>query len=945
MSLPNMVVVAAFFVAISEASFTSFAQGQQTAAGTAPTKTRSVLFPADMAAKAKASIAAYPWAAAMQEGLVANAAPWRKMSDEDLWNLMFGPNITRSWMVWSDGFCPACTKDVKMYTWEIDPWSIPWKVRCPHCKEIFPKNDFAAFHKSGLDEHGVFVPARADRSLLFNADHPDPADPLHGFGVDDGEGYVDSDGHRWRFIGAYLIYGQWKKWIVAGVTNLSNAYLVTGDPEYACKTAILLDRVADVFPLFDFGQQGVVYEGRTGGPLRGQVSTWHDACEEVRELTLGYDRVFEAARDQEKALTAFLSKKAQDHKLDNPKKSWADIQRNIEERILQDTLAHRERIESNYPTTDRALLAIKTVLNWPGNRDEVMGLLDGILDKSTAVDGVSGEKGLAGYTTIAPHAVAELLAQFSRIEPGFLRAVYARRPTLHACYRFHVDTWCMESFYPHCGDSGGFGAQVPSYAGVTFSRNPGTNPSMYAFLWDLYELTRDPVFVQVLYRENGHSLDNLPHDLFAQDSAGFQARVKEVIDKVGAEIVVPSVNKQQWRIALLRAGAGRDQRTLWIDYDSGERHSHADGMNIGLVAKGLDLIPEFGYPPVGYGGWESPKAVWYTKTAAHVTVVVDGQDQNRVNSGATRLWADGRRFRAIRVSDPAMIAGKRYERLVALVDLDDRDSYVLDCFQVEGGKDHAKFFHSFFGPIETQGLSLEEAEDYGYATEMRHFRRDAKPAPGWSVDWTIEDHYKYLPEPRNIHLRYTDLTSAAAAYLAEAWIDVALYGGTGGTYVPCVMTRRTGRGDTPLVSTFAAVIEPYEGASNLTGIRRLPLTTAAGAPLPDSSVGIEVARKDGRRDLCVIPDTESTEEALEPVNGLRVRAALGFVTCGAQGPERLVLCQGTKIEIGPVALTLKQRAEFVEVVLGGDQAKVVSGGPAAIVSLTRAGNEIKVIAD
>ena len=96
------------------------------------------------------------------------------MSDEQLWRLMFGATIPRSWMVWSNGNCPSCDKPVPMYDWKIDAIKEPWKLRCPHCKEQFPKNDFAKFHESGLDAHGVFDPKKADRSLLFNGEHPDP---------------------------------------------------------------------------------------------------------------------------------------------------------------------------------------------------------------------------------------------------------------------------------------------------------------------------------------------------------------------------------------------------------------------------------------------------------------------------------------------------------------------------------------------------------------------------------------------------------------------------------------------------------------------------------------------------------------------------------------------------------------------------------------------------
>src|SRR5690606_17823559 len=125
----------------------------------------------------------------------------------------------------------------------------------------FPTNDFKAYYDSGLDEGGVFDEARADRSLLFNAAHPDPNDPLHLFGVDDGHGYVNEKGERWLFVATYLIYGQWKQAVLGGISQLSAAWAVTGEPEYARKAGILLDRVADLYPTFDFKTQGILYEG------------------------------------------------------------------------------------------------------------------------------------------------------------------------------------------------------------------------------------------------------------------------------------------------------------------------------------------------------------------------------------------------------------------------------------------------------------------------------------------------------------------------------------------------------------------------------------------------------------------------------------------------------------------------------------------------------------
>jgi hypothetical protein len=228
----------------------------------------------------------------------------------------------------------------------LDALRYRWKVQCPHCGKLFPTNDFAAFYRSGLDERGVFDPKRADRSLLFNAEHPDPNDPLHKFGVDDGEGYVDGD-KRWRFIGAYLIYGQWKQLVLGGIKNLAAAYLVTGDKVYARKAGILLDRVADLYPQFDFRTQAVVYERHLGS--NGYVSIWHDACKETRLLALAYDAIFEAIRNDDELL-AFLHRKAMRHRLPNSKATFADIQRNIEDGILRDPLRNEHKIHSNFHT-------------------------------------------------------------------------------------------------------------------------------------------------------------------------------------------------------------------------------------------------------------------------------------------------------------------------------------------------------------------------------------------------------------------------------------------------------------------------------------------------------------------------------------------------------------------------------------------------------------------
>src|SRR5688572_15476085 len=231
----------------------------------------SAFYPPHVLERVRANAENTDWGRDIKRRAIDAAGPWRKMSDEQIWKLVFGATIPRSWHVFSNGHCPACRKSVPMYDWKIDAIKHPWKVCCPHCRELFPKNDFAKFHESGVDEHGIFDPKKADRSLLFNAEHPDESDPKRKFGVDDGEGYVEADRKRWRFIQAYLVYGQWKQSVQGGVKRLTAAYILTGDRDYAHKAGVLLDRIADVYPTFDFKTQGILYESVRGD---GYVSVW-----------------------------------------------------------------------------------------------------------------------------------------------------------------------------------------------------------------------------------------------------------------------------------------------------------------------------------------------------------------------------------------------------------------------------------------------------------------------------------------------------------------------------------------------------------------------------------------------------------------------------------------------------------------------------------------------
>lgn len=863
-----------------------------------PQKRESTFYPPAFRQKIAKAVASDPFGQARAKAIVNEAKFWADKSDEELWELMFGPALPRSWHVYSSGFCPACRKSVPMYTWRIDALREPWKVRCPHCHARFPTNDFAAYYRSGLNEQGIFDPARADRSLLFNSEHPDPNDPLHRFGVDDGTGYRQ-DGHCWRFVAAYLVYGQWKQLVLGGVRALVAAYLVTGDATYARKAAVILDRVAELHPQFDFRTQAFIYD--VPSYANGYVTVWHDACEEVRLLALCYDAIFDAIKEDHQLL-AFVAAQSVRRKLANPRDNFARIQAHFEHGLIRDPLAHVAKISSNFPRTHFTRSTLYAVLGTPEACQQAIAIMEEALTAATAVDGVTGEKGLSGYGAFATQGIARWLSLFDRWDPTLLERLCQKFP-LRETFRFHLDTWALLQYYPRSGDAGVFARREERYQGLDLDqgqRSPigGLDPAVpvasgWSLLWRLYEVTGDVDFVRLMYHENGRRVDGLPYDLAEEDPAAFRARVAAVLEKYGSDIRLPSVNKEKWAIALLRSGEGAHARVAWLDYDSGGGHGHADGFTLGLFARGLDLLPDFGYPLVQFGGWGSPRARWYMSTPAHNTVVVDGQN-HRSASGKTIVWGQSAWCQVIRATCPQLIAGKIFDRTVLLVDKGPADFYVVDVFRVEGGQRHDKFIYAHFSRLGADGRLPpaqpvpQEATGYTHRNDVFLSRwRQLAPAsvvrdlaPESIVfTWEIEDRYGYLPQDVKLSLRYFEASGDVEIFSAAAWI-VPGFSSTEETYLPALVIRRTSVDEgSPLRSVFAGVYTVFEGGkSPIIRVRRVDsaqdepsrsrlvaaLREKGTTPIGSGDVVLEVSFADGSCDLVVARDCRGPLPAAPP---------------------------------------------------------------------------------
>ena len=109
--------------------------------------------------------------------------------------------------------------------------------------------------------------------------------------VDDGMGWIDESGNRWWFVAYYSHYCTWTELPEAALA-LGEAYLYTGDAAYAHKGAVILDRIADVYPDMDltpYSDLGLYNShGGTGmGRIKGCI--WENGMAET--LSLAYDMI------------------------------------------------------------------------------------------------------------------------------------------------------------------------------------------------------------------------------------------------------------------------------------------------------------------------------------------------------------------------------------------------------------------------------------------------------------------------------------------------------------------------------------------------------------------------------------------------------------------------------------------------------------------------------
>lgn len=887
-------------------------------------KTASHIVTAQMRANALSNVEKFDWAAGQQASAVRAARPYVEMSDEDLWRMLPSQYVPRNCGIHNTAGCPNCgeeilnVKEPQMYMrYEYDRAAHPWKLKCKNCGTLFPSNDFGAYYRSGLDDRGEFDPERADDSLLFNPEHPDANDPDHRKWVDDGYG-LDYDGETLTFIAHYTYY-LWRECTDA-TEKLARAWALTGDPIYAHKAAVLLDRFADLYPNIDY--QGFVAANGWGisdggshmGMILGRI--WETGT--ASKLSWAYDVIYEQML-QDDELVPFSARMRDEYPGLDEKPDNEAIARHIEDNLI--TLfceaVTDQRIQGNVGSTERAMAISAIALDRPELTERYLDWLfedsyrpiPEILVNLVSRDGPSFEAA-PGYS-LAPRSlvpVADLLRQYD----GYTKHdLYRDFPKMKQIFLAPAAFRCLNEVTPTLGDSG----KVGHYGDVRHSvdlmisgfRAYGTE-DIARELWHsaLYDVGRLEGNLDIYDEYPTAILD----DLMAM--------------KPEMPIRLESENRSGYGLAVLQSPWQENGRCVYTSYGrTAGSHPHNDRLHIGIFAKGFVMMPDLAYPEYT-GGWPKRHA-WTNHTVSHNTVMVNDAKQGTNWSGKTEAFFGGDTARLAiidglptgpRAEDlrPPVYDIETYKRATSLIDVSDTDSYVLDVFWVRGGSNHRMINNGSSRTITFENLEMtpqptgtfagpdvEYAEFYdgepgsGYQGTgfqyLRDVQRGTMTAESAWVDWdVVHARTGEVDEGRDPHLRMHMLSPVDEVALAIGEPPHHRYHDD---YLPYVLRSRLGD---DLQSQFVTVIEPYEPQPFIASTRALPLDAHEGEGF---ACAVEVMLTDGRRDVILLAENPGYIEA----GGVTLDGQMGFVRMQGDDVIDAKLFRGTRLATGDWELT------------------------------------------
>ncbi|MBR2181458.1 MAG: hypothetical protein IJ949_06165, partial [Oscillospiraceae bacterium] len=802
----------------------------------------------------------------------------REAADSELqyldayYDMIIGEGLPRARSIRGKGHpdidsCIYCGEINQQTSWAKNMINRPWKVQCNHCKRLFPSNDFEDFLELGLDEQGYFSIDRAREAhhkMLFHKDGEEcncekPETPnteewyeFYGYGneegylynklypevgkensaikllpgetterwcVDDGFGYLSGNVLSGGVVERFCPVALYNYSLLNSLGNIAKdygiAYVYTGETKYGVAAAILIDRIADVFPSYDADTFDTdAYQITDGGSGKGKMQGKIQDSYIVKNFALVADMVFPVLKDEAacQRVIEYLKPRAEVMGIENQKRSADDIWKNWEENILLETFeaAKLAKIGGNFGTYQAAVVAAALVLDKKPESDEMMewafksgelvypqnsetgdyyysgGNIGAQLVNEVDRDGL-GTESSASYNSMWWEqlvSIAELTAKYGDGKYD----LYQNVKFLKMLEAF-ADLVMVNSQTVHIGDCSS------GIASLTLLGNVKQLANIFEYVKDKPIAEKIAKYIALYYN---YKLDSLTKDIFFDDPEGLGKEIMSFVpDEYG---FTESKMLGGYGFAALRAGKdyksaavtteNNNLRDFWMYFGGAKSHRHRDALNLGVEAFGLNIAPELAYPTDSTVNAE--RMQWTSTTLAHNTVTVDGQEQQSISlPGKPLHFDDSEIVKVMDVSVPEVYEStSEYRRTVVMIEAADDVSYGIDFFRIVGGDEHIYSFHAQSGDdASVNGMTLVPqvdepqsdwtAEDtssyagadvkygpdpnpvtaYNYVTYyprgttwLRDVRRSDGAVNEFTADFKITDYNKAIKDNKDLHL-------------------------------------------------------------------------------------------------------------------------------------------------------------------------------------------------
>ena len=867
-------------------------------------KTEPTVYTYEKRANAQENVKKYSWANSLKQTAVKNADLYVEHLDEiyDMWIPNTFPRTTQVGFRGDEGYryCRYCGVDLVAkydgYPYSVDPIEKPWKITCPACKRDFPSNDFESYYKSGLDQKGQFHKELADPKYLVNELYPEMGE---GWGVDDGFGYFTKDASGAEVCHTYIAFylgsittglsGDQKHNIGDILTALMDAYCYTGDEKYGSAGAILIDRLADIYPdmdIWDYDWKHYATACALSGRGKFLGLTW-DATQAIT-YARAVDAFWPAAENTD--VVDYLKQRAVQRGDDPDVITPEYLRTKAEDNILMEIFraAENGNIEGNFGMSEGAvayaahaldrLPESKEMVEWIFATEEFSGAMPnyhvagGDVSRTLVEwfnrDGLAYEGSLLYNSIMEGYLlnVADALEGFDLIEGYDLW----KNQKFVELYTGMTRLTVGGHMNPHIHEGG-----VPQ--GDAYSPN-------VSYMTTVFSKTGYYKLAQALYNAKGNKVTGLHADIYTKDpEEGLQKAILDAIETYGTWDLGDSDMLSGFGIAILRNGPkqytsiadAEKFSDFWIGFGYSDiSHACSESLHLDMNYRGLTLSSSMGYPTV-VQGTDPERQQWVRNTVSHNTVVVNDSEQTPTDEAGVPLhFEDAGYAKVMDIQDnKAYMETDIYRRTFVAVDNGQGEHYGVDFFRVLGGSEHVYSFHAMSDvDPETTGLDFVyqamgtyEGPDSPYGdgrkeegvncssgyTWLDDVYRDGAPDTTFTVDWQVKDFRDHLPNSDGIHLKLHMMSE-------EPMTEVALANG----YVPnrvenqmiphveYMLVRRSGTDG--MDSLFTTVIEPYQHQSYVASSELVSVELLEGIEdINDRAAAVKVTMKNGRVDYVV----------------------------------------------------------------------------------------------